>query len=107
MLDHKWEPDFSRGECTGCKTCGICGTTHKTRIEDAALIDRQYLQICTLRADQDAMRNALRKGDFPLLATQLSREYNFSTQADRDQAMRMGRELFNSGRASAAEGETK
>jgi hypothetical protein len=35
--------------------------------------------------------------DMPLLAKQLSREYNFSSQDDRDQAMRMGKELYDAG----------
>jgi len=33
----------------------------------------------------------------PLLAKQLSREYNFTSQDDRDQAMRMGSELYLGG----------
>lgn len=56
---HKWEPDFSEGECVDCLTCGICGTTHNTPVEDAELIEKQRLRICVLLADLDIARREL------------------------------------------------
>jgi hypothetical protein len=59
---HKWEPDFSDGERIDCKTCGVCGTTHQSSVEDAALIDKQYLQICVLKADLDNLHQTKAQG---------------------------------------------